>query len=220
MKLLNPLLTIIFLLSLTSVLLLSFGNQRYKNISDRSAMFEGPKWEEASIKSTGNNIQFLYMLVTPLTGPLYGCCSDVTELDKLAQAQMKKESRSHYGNRMWLWKSIPADKNEYVLLIWQDFKRNEYNWIAVKNTLAFWYIIRKDNHRKLVLDGQQIVCGWYTNKKYLEMRVKNPPNVKGWTPFDFWYSFSEDETKLTRNQIRLVAWLSDFVDTTCHKEAD
>jgi hypothetical protein len=220
MKLSSLLLTIYFLLSLISVLLLSLSNQKYKNIPDRSAIFEGPKWEKTNTKSTADHIQFIYALVTPSTGPPDGCCSDVAELDKLAQAHMKENNQSHYGNRIWYWKSTPADKNEYVLLIWRNSKRNEYDWIAVKDTPAFWYAIRKGGKRYLVLNGHQIVCGWYTNKKYLEIRVNNPSNVMGWTAFDFWYSFVEDEIKPSRDQIGPVAWLSDLVDNTCHNEAD
>ena len=223
MKLSNPLLIVFFLFSLMSVLLLSLTNQRYKNIPDRIVISEGPKWEEANTtnkQSTENHIQFIYALVTPSTGPPDGCCSDVAELDKLAQDQVKKESRSHHGNRIWYWKSTPVDKNEYVLLVWQDFKRNEYDWIAVKDTPLFWYTIRKNGKRNFVLNGQQMVCRWYRNEKYLEIRVNNPPNVKGWTAFDFWYSFVEDEIKPSRDQMGLVMWLSNLVDNTCHNEAD
>jgi hypothetical protein len=223
MKLSNSLLTVIFLFSLICVLLLSLSHQRYYNVPDRSAMSEGPKWEEVNTmikQGTSNYIQFIYALVTPSTGPPDGCCTDVAELDKLAQAQIRKENRSHHGQRMWYWKSTPVDRNEYVILIWEDVKQNEYNWIAVKDTPTFWYTIRKNGRRKLVLDGQQMVCGWHVNKKYLEIRVKNPPNIKGWTPFDFWYSFAENEIKPTRNQIGLNSWLSDLVDNTCHNETD
>ncbi|NJN92352.1 MAG: hypothetical protein HC878_19625 [Leptolyngbyaceae cyanobacterium SL_5_14] len=223
MKLSNPLLVVIFLFSLIAVLLLSLSNQRYEKILDRSAMAEGPKWEEANTKneqSTSNYTQFIYALVIPSTGLPDSCCSNVAELDKLAQAHVKKENRSHPGNRMWYWKSTPVDKNEYVLLIWQDLKKNEYDWIAVKNTPAFWYTIRKDGKTNVVLDGHQLVCGRYVNKKYLEIRVKNPPNIKGWTPYDFWYSFSEDEVQPTRKQMKFASWLSNLVDKTCYSESD
>lgn len=226
MKPLNPLLTVFFLFSLISVLLLSHSNQRYYNIPGKSGMLEGPKWEEVNTtteQSAGNYIQFIYALVIPLTGSSNGCCADVAELDKLAQAQTRKENRSHHGQRTWYWKSTPVnkkfDKNEYILLIWQNVKQNEYNWIAVKDTPAFWYTIRQDGKRNVVLDGHQLVCGWDANKKYLEIRVNNPPNIKGWDPYYFWYSFAEDEIKPGRKQIRLVSWLSDLVDKNCYSEA-
>jgi len=188
-------------------------------------MSEGPRWEKADAtteKSVGDNIQFVYALVTPLTGPSNGCCADVAELDKLAQAQIKKESRNHQGRRTWYWKMTPVnnkfDKNEYILLIWQSVNQNEYNWIAVKDTPVFWYTIRKNGRRNVVLNGHQLVCGWYVNKKYLEIRVNNPPNIKNWDPFIFWYSFAEHEIQPSRTQMRLVSWISDFVDNTCHSE--
>ena len=219
MKLSNPLLTVFFLFSLISVLLLSLSHQRYYNVPDKSAISEGLTEEKANTMIE-QGTKFIHALVTPSTGPPDGCCADVAELDKLAQAQTKKESQSHYRHRMSYWKSIPVAENEYVILIWQDVKQNEYDWIAVKDTPAFWYTIRKNGRINFVLDGQQMVCEWHVNKKYLEIRVNNPPNIKGWTPFDFLYSFAENEIKPTRNQIGLVSWLSDIVDNTCHNETD
>lgn len=223
MKLSNLLLVVIFLFSLIAVLLLSLSNQPYEKTPDRSEMSEGPKWEDANTKtaqSTSNYTRFIYALVIPSTGPPDSCCSDVAELDKLAQAQLKEDNRRHHGNRMWYWKSTPVDKNEYVLLIWQNLRKDEYDWIAVKNTPAFWYTIRKDGRTNIVLDGHQLVCGWYVNERYLEVRVKNPSNLKSWTPYDFWYSFTESEIRLDRKQIKFIYWLSDRVDKTCHSESE
>ncbi|GBO52062.1 hypothetical protein APA_4367 [Pseudanabaena sp. lw0831] len=223
MKQSNNFLTVIFLFSLIAVLLISTINtERYYSIPYKSDMTEGPKWEEVKNRSEQNiykHIRYIYVYASTSTGLPYECCADAKELDEIAQTHIREEKRSHYGQRKWYWKSLPVSKNEYVILIWYDLKQKNYDWIAVKDTPAFWYTIRKDGKKNLVIDGQQLVCSWYSNKKYIEIRVKNPLNIKGTTPLDFWYSFADDDIKFTNKQIGSVSWISDFIDNTCHAEA-
>lgn len=189
-------------------------------------MTKGLGWEETNTtteRDAGRYIRFIYMITTPLTGPVNGCCADVAELDKRVQVGIREERRNHSRNEnekenlRWYWNSLPVDKNEYIVLIWQDLKQSKYDWIAIKDTPAFWYTVRRNGKKNLVLDGRQIVCRWYIHNKYLEIRVKNPPNIKGWTPFDIWYSFAESKKKALK-QIESPSWLSDLVDNICHSD--
>lgn len=228
MKLSNTLLIAIFVFSLISVILLSLNHTTSHNIPFRIDVTQGPEWEKTNTTITTNErgagryIRFIYMIDTLSTGAANGCCADVAELDKLVQVQIRKERRNHSisenENPKWYWKSLPVDKNEYVILIWQDFKQSKYEWIAIKSTPAFWYTVRRNSKKNLVLDGRQLVCGWYIHNKYLEIRVKNPPNINGWTPYDIWYSFAESQKKVMK-QIGSASWLSDLVDNTCHSDA-
>lgn len=226
MKLPNALLITVFVFSLISVILLSFNHTTYYNIPSKNDVTQGLRRDKDKTNTTteisaGRYVRFIYTITTPLTGPVNGCCADVAELDKLVQVAIREErqnhSRSENENQKWYWNSLPVDKNEYIVLIWQDLKQSKYEWIAIKDTPAFWYTVRRNGKKNLVPDGRQIVCGWYIHNKYLEIRVKNPPNIKGWTPFDIWYSFAESKKKALK-QIELPSWLSDFVDNTCHSD--
>lgn len=222
----STLLSILFIFSLITVILLSFFYPAtYSNILPKNALNEGPEWEKINTtkerRIDNKYTTFTYITAKPQSGTANGCCADVTELDKIVQIQIKKEKRNHSksedGNKKWYWNTLPVDTNDYIILIWQDEQKKKYEWIAVKNTPTFWYTIKKDGSINLVLDGQQLVCEWHIYNKYLEIRVKNPPNIRGWTPFEFWYSFAESKQKMMKPTLS-ASWLSLRFNSNCYSE--
>jgi hypothetical protein len=91
----------------------------------------------------------------------------------------------------WYYYTLPDDKVDNLLLVWRNIDSHAYGYVAIKNTPNLWLVYSNTGNGGPwhIKNDEQLKFSWTTDGRRIDIDVKNPRNVDGWTANDIMVSF-------------------------------
>ena len=163
--------------SLASISLITFATPEIA-----SAISPGFVNESGCYKIGDERVKFVARVVTTNTD---------SQLKSILSSLPRSCDSTHVWDDKWYSYTLPDDRPKYLLLMWKNITTGEGGYAFIQNTPKHWWYKTNNDGFKTLSNNDSAKLSWWSNGRRIDIDIKNPKNLGGWTPNDIWYSFGK-----------------------------